>query len=140
MYRISDQTRYEEFLREAPDRLRGEVALLRTMIERAVRDEKFSLANSLLATLSKVSACHQQAEVRAGSLLEKAVALKLMKNLTTRLCEILRGYDLPCYERIVDRMTDDVDQVFKDTLKTQKQPLLLAAPEPTKGDADEIDR
>jgi len=127
MYNISDP-RYQDFLKEAPERLEGECAVLRLCIERAMLENRPSLVNSLVATYSKLASVHQQSQIKAGLLFERDTTLQLFKGLVDALTGILKEYQLAEYSEIVERMIDSVDEVFN-RVTNEKQPLLLPAPE-----------
>ena len=127
MYNISDP-RYQDFLKEAPERLESECAVLRLCIESAMQENRPSLVNSLVSTYSKLASVHQQSQIKAGLLFERDTTLQLFKGLVDALTGILKEYQLAEYSEIVERMIDSVDEVFN-RVTNEKQPLLLPAPE-----------
>ena len=68
MYRIPDQSRYQEFLAHPVEQLESEAALLRVCIEKAMLENRPSLVNSLVATYTKIAAVHQAAKSAPASL------------------------------------------------------------------------
>jgi hypothetical protein len=127
MYKVPDQQRYEEFLRQAPEKLAAEAALLRLLIENAVRDGRVALANTLLATLARISTAHQAAQVRAGQLLERDRVLKIGVALCGLLADALRDRGIANWEMVVDEVRERVPELFEET--TNEKPLLLPAPD-----------
>jgi hypothetical protein len=142
MYDIGEtgQARYQDFLRYAPEKVDGEAAILRVCIERAMRENRPALVKSLCDTLAKVASVSQAVKLREGTLLERSVALLLMKRLADAVCGLLREFAIPHYEQIVDRLIGDLDTVFEETLRAREQPLCLPAPNrverPTRSEED----
>ena len=95
MYKIPEQERFQEFCAHPVEQLESEAALLRVCIEQAMRENRPSLVNALVSTYSKLAAVHQQAQIRAGLLLEKDRALKIANGLVNLVCEALKSRQIP---------------------------------------------
>jgi len=116
------QTRYDDFT-EMPDTLDADLALARTLAERAANAGSDGLASAILSVVAKLSAASTQNKVRQGELVERKMALQLARTLAEitadEIQEKFEGWqDSLC--RISDR--------FEAALK--QKPLQLEAPRP----------
>lgn len=129
MYQLGEnQPRCQEFLRQAPEAVGSEAVLLRTLIERAARENRPGLVNSLVATLAKVAATHQATQIKAGQMLEKATLLKLATVLCDVVCAEIQGGFVgweDAVNKICNRMEQAIEAAGLDNESDEPAPLLL---------------
>lgn len=132
MYRLGDhQTRYQDFLQQAPESVESEAALLRVLIERAAQENRPALVNSLVATLAKVAATHQNAQIRAGELLERGLALRVFGAVGALVADILQERGIADWQDVVQELTARIPHRIEEVENERK-----ALPSPQDANAD----
>ncbi len=84
------------------------------------------LAASLFATIAKLGSAHVASQLRVGDLLEKAVVLKLGKQLVDLVCEAVRGR-FEGWENVIDELAGKVVNIVIET-QNDEDPKLLEGP------------
>jgi hypothetical protein len=121
-----NQESYDRFsLVDEPERLEAELALARSLCERAANAGHHALAANLLATISKLSAATTAQKIRLGELLEKEAAFRLVKELVDLVTNVIRDR-FPGWEDALEQLANQMDVAVEDTTNEPEQkPRLL---------------
>jgi len=129
-YRLFDdarQRRMNEFAAtDEPTALAAELAAARLAAEEALNAGDHHLAAALFTTIAKLGSAHTAAQLRLGELLEKAVVLRLGKQLVDLVCEAVRGR-FEGWENVIDELADKVVNIVIET-NNDEEPKLLEGP------------
>lgn len=130
-YKLLDserQKRMNEFAAtDEPTALAAELAAARLMAEEAMNAGHHHLAASLFATIAKLGSAHVATQLRIGELLEKAVVLRLGKQLVDLVTEAVRGR-FDGWEDVMDELADKVVNTVIETDNKEPQQNLLEGP------------
>ena len=120
------QREIDAFAEDNAGRVDQEIRIVRWLIQRAVTDGRHPLANSLLATLAKLSTTEIENQVRSGQLLELSAIVRIAREMCAAVGRRLDG--LPNQEALSDALLAD----FKQIIQTERR-LLTHDPQ-TSGD------
>lgn len=131
-YKLFDtqrQKRMDQFAAtDEPTALAAELAAARLMAEEAMNAGHHHLAASLFATIAKLGSAHVASQLRIGELLEKAVVLRLGKQLVDLVTEAVRGR-FEGWENVIDELADKVVNTVVETDNEEPQQNLLEGPQ-----------
>ena len=109
-----------EFDNDDVGQVADEIRICKLLLRRAVEHGYSSLANSLCATIAKLSATQIANQVRMGQLLESSAVIALSQKLSAAIAMHLES--VPNRDAIVDALLADFAEIFQ----AQKQrPLRL---------------
>ena len=109
-----------------PERLEAELALARSLCERAANAGHHTLAANLLATIAKLSAATTTQKIRLGELLEKEAALRLVRQIIDLVTNVIRDRFVG-WEDALEQLADQMEATVEDTTNEPEQsPPLLA--------------
>jgi hypothetical protein len=116
-YRFQDQLQREidQFAGDDPGQISQEVSITRWLIQKAVENGQYPLANSLLATLAKLSSVEISNQVRAGRLLELSTVAHIAHLMAAAVAKRLEG--LPNFETLADAITADFTEIIQSERK-----------------------
>ena len=130
-YRLFDAQRQERMNQFAatdePTALAAELAAARLMAEEAMNAGHHHLAASLFATIAKLGSAHVATQLRIGDLLEKAVVLRLGKQLVDLVTDAVRDR-FEGWENVMDELADKVVNIVIETDNEEPQQNLLEGP------------
>lgn len=90
--------------------LEDEIALTRSLIERAVNAGHTALASGLLTTLGKLTHAYEQARIRSGDLLPREDVIRLGQALAAVIPDVLQDASVPEWELLCDEVIRRINQ------------------------------
>lgn len=84
--------------------LQDEIALTRSLVERAVNAGHVALASGLLVTLGKLTAEYEKARIRSGNLLPREEAVRLGQMLANIVPGVLQDAGVSGWEMLCDEI------------------------------------
>ena len=105
------QCEIDAFAGDNAGRVDQEIRIVRWLIQRAVTDGKHHLANSLFATLAKLSATEIANQVRVGQLLEVSTIVRIAREMCAAVARRLDG--LPNQETLSDALMADFTRIIQ---------------------------
>jgi hypothetical protein len=90
--------------------LADEIALTRSLIERAVDAGHVALASGLLTTLGKLTTEYEKARIRSGDLLPREDAVRLGQLMAGIVPDVLRDARVPEWELLCDEVIRRVER------------------------------
>jgi hypothetical protein len=124
-----NQESYERFAQvDEPERLEADLALARSLCERAANAGQPALAANLLATIARLSAAATAQKVRLGELLEKRAIMELGRELVALVTNVVKDRFVG-WEQAIDQLADQVVATIEEKKnEDHPKPLLLEAP------------
>jgi len=116
-----NQSAYDRFAQvDSPERLEAELALARSLCERATNAGHHALAANLLGVIAKLSCATTAQKVRMDELLEKRVALQLGLQIVELLSTELEG-KFPGWENtltaVADKLAATIEEASNEPLR-----------------------
>lgn len=104
------QREIDAFADDNAGRVDQEIRIVRWLIQKAVVEGQYPLANALLATLAKLSTTEIANQVRSGQLLELSTILRIAREMCAAVGRRLDG--LPNQEALSDALLADFKQII----------------------------
>jgi hypothetical protein len=105
------QSRYDD-LAEMPDTLDADLALARTLAERAANAGSDGLASAILSVVAKLSAANVSSKIRQGELLERNIVMQMGRMLAEITTDEIRDR-FEGWEDALDNITVRFDTAMK---------------------------
>jgi hypothetical protein len=126
------QREIDAFAGDDPGQVAQETRIVRWLIQKAVEEGKYFLANSLCGTLAKLSATEIQNRIRVGQLIELSTLIRIAQQMSGAVARRISG--LPGQETLTDELLADFTTIIQQE-RRQARPLLTH-----EGDTHDSDR